>query len=275
VLFRNGGEPVRFGNGVEFRENGWNQLVENCRFWEIYDTAVTNQGKAAGVTQKYIYYRNNMIRNCGLAGFELWLQSPHSEMGYIYFIHNTVVNPGQGWGGETRPDRNSFHIASFGNASAGDNLIIRNNIFYSSAVPDNAGHHLFFYDETTGPISEKYRIDYNLWQMPSPLWVLSSVRGKRSLAEWRTASAMSLNGITGDPLLAAPDSGDFSPLYGSPALDAGVLQEERLLDYFGQPARGAPDLGAVEFENGILEEQGLVNIHIYYSSSLKPPLKHQ
>ncbi|MGC8642163.1 MAG: hypothetical protein ACP5XB_20050, partial [Isosphaeraceae bacterium] len=56
------GNPVRFGNGIEFWENARDILVEGCRIWEIYDAALTNQGSRED-SQINITYRDNVIWN--------------------------------------------------------------------------------------------------------------------------------------------------------------------------------------------------------------------
>jgi len=50
---------VRYGNGVEFWADAHDNLVENCKIWEIYDAAFTNQAYAN--SQYNIVYRNNVI----------------------------------------------------------------------------------------------------------------------------------------------------------------------------------------------------------------------
>ena len=42
------GEPVRYGNGIEFLGNAHDNLVQGCTIAEVYDSAVTNQGSEAG-----------------------------------------------------------------------------------------------------------------------------------------------------------------------------------------------------------------------------------
>jgi len=249
-LFSDEGKPVRYGNGVEFWEDSHNNLVENNRFWEIYDTALTNQGRAGGVVQQYLFYRNNIIWNCGLAGFELWLQSESSEMSHIYFIHNTVVNPGQGWGGETREDKNSFHIAAYYNVSNGTDLVIKNNIFYSDHTPDNAENHLFFYDDSGASLTEKFSINNNLWYMPDPLWIYTSGSTFlifNSLYQWESATGFSSQGLFGDPLLKNISSRDFSLNSDSIAIDKGAELHEWSRDFLGNEALGKPDIGALEY----------------------------
>ena len=39
------GDPVRYGNGIEFYDSCYNCLVEGCSIWDIYDAGVTNQGE--------------------------------------------------------------------------------------------------------------------------------------------------------------------------------------------------------------------------------------
>lgn len=56
------GEPVRYGNGIEFWSNARDCVVEDCRLWEIYDAALTSQGDGTNV-QENINYRHNVIWN--------------------------------------------------------------------------------------------------------------------------------------------------------------------------------------------------------------------
>ena len=50
------GRPVRFGNAIEFWGAAQDHLVENCRIWEVYDAALTNQGRgpASETGQHYL-----------------------------------------------------------------------------------------------------------------------------------------------------------------------------------------------------------------------------
>ncbi|MBI9102960.1 MAG: hypothetical protein JEY99_11125 [Spirochaetales bacterium] len=247
------GRNVRYGNGIEFWTDANNILVEANRFWEIYDTAVTNQGHSRTSAQYHIYYLNNIIWNCGLASFELWNRDSSSEMSDIYFINNTSINPGYGWGGaEHREDKNSYHIASYSNTSSGDTLVIKNNIFYTLAPPPGAEYHLFFFDENIGGTGyTKYIIDNNLWYISSnPTWAVSTSEIYSSFIEWQGINHQSQNGITEDPLFSDYSNGDFSLLAGSPAIDAGenLFREE---DFYGNPNSGNmnfPDMGAIEFQ---------------------------
>ncbi|MFX1538481.1 MAG: hypothetical protein ACFFDI_30180, partial [Promethearchaeota archaeon] len=54
-------QKVRYGNGVEFIDGTKDCTVEYCKFSEIYDAAVTNQGGWGVGDQENILYSNNLI----------------------------------------------------------------------------------------------------------------------------------------------------------------------------------------------------------------------
>lgn len=247
-LHDNGSVPVRYGNGIEFWGNAETNLVEGNLFYEIYDTAVTNQNHSRISVQRNLFYINNIIINCGLASFELWNRPSSSLMENIYFLHNTSINPGFGWGGALhRRDRNSFHIASYYNESRGGNLVIRNNIFHSSQKPPGAEYHLFFFDEDVRGSMDKYFIDYNLWFMPDPLWAVTESAQYSSLGEWRDATGLSQQGLDADPRFIDFSMGNYELQNISPAIDSGSYTL-RQSDYYGRKNRGRPDMGALELQ---------------------------
>lgn len=248
-LYTNGDTPVRYGNGIEFWGDAERTLVQRNRFWEIYDTAVTNQGHGNTTTQKNIFYINNIMWNCGLSSFELWNRPSSSVMQNIYFINNTSVNPGYGWGGSAhRSDANSFHIASFANEAAGNDLVIKNNIFYTSNTPPNAENHLFFLDEDMEDEGYlKYIIDYNLWQMPDPEWAITTSTLYESFSAWQDINKQSSHGVEGDPLFTDWGNEDFSLSTASPAINTGEAITIRTDDFFENQEIGSPDMGAVEY----------------------------
>lgn len=124
------GVPVRFGNGIEFWSNAHDNLVEDCRIWEIYDAALTNQGSRVNV-QSDITYRNNVIWNSEYS-FEYWNGPRESKTHNIKFEHNTCVNAGFGWGHAQRPDPNGRHLMFYSNPSKTDAFFVQNNIFYNA-----------------------------------------------------------------------------------------------------------------------------------------------
>ena len=124
---RPNGDPVRYGNGIEFWDNAHDCYVIGCKISDIYDAALTNQGQA-NKAQYNIYYWNNIIWNSEYS-FEYWL-GENSKTSHIYFENNTCALAGNGWGHNQRPDgRNGRHMMFYRNLSNLDNFYIRNNIF--------------------------------------------------------------------------------------------------------------------------------------------------
>ena len=115
--------PVRFGNGIEFWGNATNNLVERNRLWEIYDAALTNQGRNDSETD--IVWRDNVIWNAEYS-FEYWNAKLTAN---VTFEHNTCVDAGGGWAHAQRPDRNGAHLMYYHNRAATTNFVVRNNIF--------------------------------------------------------------------------------------------------------------------------------------------------
>jgi acetyl esterase/lipase len=124
---RSDGQPVRYGNGIEFWSSASDCLVEGCRLWEIYDAALTNQGNGTNV-QESIVYRHNVIWNCEYS-FEYWNRDESSRTHNIRFEHNTCVDAGYGWGHGQRPDRNGRHLMFYDNSAATSDVVVRCNIF--------------------------------------------------------------------------------------------------------------------------------------------------
>ncbi len=106
---RPGGKPVRFGNAIEFWGAAHDNLVEGCRIWEVYDAALTNQGRGPQSRQINITYRNNLIRNSEYS-FEYWNNPETAVTQNIRFIHNTCIDAGVVWSHAQRPDRNGSHL---------------------------------------------------------------------------------------------------------------------------------------------------------------------
>jgi hypothetical protein len=161
-LTRPDGKPVRFGNGVEFWSGAAHCLVEDCRLWEIYDAALTNQGDGTNV-QEHITYRRNVIWNSEYS-FEFWNRGPASLARDIVFEHNTCVDAGRGWGYRQRPDPNGRHLMFYDNSAITTNVVIRYNIF-ANAVDSLLRLH--GRDWTSA-----LRMDHNAWNQPQGVWVL-------------------------------------------------------------------------------------------------------
>lgn len=121
------GRRVRFGNGIEFWANARDHLVENCRIWEVYDAAITNQGSGVNV-ERNIVYRNNLIWNCEYS-FEYWNRGPESITQDVAFVDNVCLNAGYGWGHVQRPDPNGRCVMFYSNQAQTKNLVLRGNVF--------------------------------------------------------------------------------------------------------------------------------------------------
>ena len=118
--------PVRFGNGIEFWGACDHNLVERNRLWQIYDAALTNQGRNDDETN--ITYRDNVIWQAEYS-FEYW-NAKHTAN--ILFEHNTCVDAGYCWSHDQRPNPNGAHLMFYSNRAATTNFVVRNNIFAQS-----------------------------------------------------------------------------------------------------------------------------------------------
>lgn len=125
-------EPVRYGNGFELFNTGSYIEVVDCTIFEIFDTAVTNQGKQNNGGQSYITYKDNTIYNCGMSAYELWLKGKNTAMTNIEFSDNTVYNIGYGFSATQGRQENyglGYFVINFGNDAKIQNLIISDNTF--------------------------------------------------------------------------------------------------------------------------------------------------
>ena len=126
------GIPVRFGNGIEFWCSARDCLVEKNRIWEIYDAALTNQGKGTeenASNEIGITYRENEIWNSEYS-FEYW--NSMGETRDILFEKNICRDAGFGWAHGQRPDPNGAHLMFYRNRAETSNFVIRENRFENS-----------------------------------------------------------------------------------------------------------------------------------------------
>ncbi|MBQ9812613.1 MAG: hypothetical protein IJM54_04785 [Thermoguttaceae bacterium] len=121
------GRRVRFGNGIEFWSAAENNVVENCRLWEIYDAALTNQGSGENV-ERDIVYRNNLIWNCEYS-FEYWNRDENSKTENVSFVDNVCLQAGYGWGHVQRPDKNGRCLMFYSNTAQTKNFVVKGNVF--------------------------------------------------------------------------------------------------------------------------------------------------
>ncbi len=216
------GKPVRFGNGVEFWSNAHDCLVEDCRIWEIYDAALTNQGDGTNV-QENITYRRNVIWNSEYS-FEFWNRGPTSRTNNIVFEHNTCVDAGRGWGYTQRPDPNGRHLMFYNNVAVTTNIVIRYNVFAGAADSCLRLHGVDWTKDLT--------MDYNCWfQSAGPviLWGTEKVDSSQFPA-FQQKHGHDTHSLVADPKFIAPANHDYHLAPDSPArrisaqgLPAGAL----------------------------------------------------
>lgn len=126
-LTRPDGQPVRYGNAIEFWSNARDHVVENNRIWEVYDAALTNQGDGVNV-QKNIVYRGNEVWNSEYS-FEYWNRGPESVTENIVVENNRFRDAGFGWGHTQRPDPNGRHLMFYDNPAKTSGFRIVGNRF--------------------------------------------------------------------------------------------------------------------------------------------------
>ena len=127
---------VRYGNGVECWTDSSDVLVENCKFSNIYDVALTMQGN--NVTKGWVNmtFRNNVIWNCQ-QGFEIWSEGKLENTGFqnCVFENNVCMDSGFSWGHEVRANKQcSSHLLLYQLECPLCDVTVRNNTFYNARV---------------------------------------------------------------------------------------------------------------------------------------------
>jgi len=223
-MTRPDGKPVRYGNGIEFWSGARDCLVEDCRLWEIYDAALTNQGDGTNVQQN-ITYRRNVIWNSEYS-FEYWNRGPASRTRNIVFEHNTCVDAGHGWGHRQRPDPNGRHLMFYDNSAATTNVVIRNNIFCNATDSLLRLHGR----DWTGALA----MDGNCWFQPRGpvlLWGQQTI-GADEFAGFTHSRGFDRHSLLADPRFVDAALRDYRLSPDSPA---------RALAGPGKPAGALPD----------------------------------
>ncbi len=204
------GEPVRYGNGVEFWDSAHDNLVEGCRLWEIYDAALTNQGSGTN-TQANICYRNNVIWNCEYS-FEYWNRPEASITRDIHFENNTCVNAGHGWGHSQRPDPSGRHLMFYNNSAKTSSFYVRNNIFYQ--IQKDAECCLDLHNDWSAGLT----MDHNCWYQPSGRMIrwVSDAYTMTELPTFLAKTGKDAGSVGKDPHFANVARRDFSLAPDSP-----------------------------------------------------------
>ena len=127
---------VRYGNGLECWTDSSDVLVENCRFSNIYDVALTMQGN--NVTRGWVNmtFRGNVIWNCQ-QGFEIWSNGELENTGFqnCVFENNVCINSGYSWGHAVRGNKHcSSHLLIYQTECPLCDVTVKNNTFYNARV---------------------------------------------------------------------------------------------------------------------------------------------
>jgi hypothetical protein len=207
--------PVRFGNGIEFWGHAHDHVVEHNRLWQIYDAALTNQGRDDD--EIGIIYRHNIIWQAEYS-FEFWNRGRTEN---ILFEFNTCVDAGDCWSHNQRPDPNGAHLMFYNNRSATTNFVIRNNIFCRSS--DRCMR--MFNDWREG-----LTLNNNLyWSPDKPImrWMEKTNYEQSDFARYQSELGMDQASLVGEPQFVNPAARDYRLKPGSPgstlATDGGPV----------------------------------------------------
>jgi hypothetical protein len=211
-----GDKTVRFGNGVEFWAGAHDNIVEKCRFWEIYDAALTNQSMGSPVKQCDIIYRDNVIWNSEYS-FEYWNRPEESITSNITFEHNTCINAGSGWGHAQRPDPSGRHLCFYDSSAGASGIRVRNNIFIGAA--GNAFYAPGWKKEQIDALD----LDENCWLQETG--EMMNVAGKKysmaQFAEYQRDFAKEARSILGPLQFADADKHDYHLVGSEPSIQLG------------------------------------------------------
>lgn len=226
------GKPVRYGNAIEFWGAASDHLVENCRIWEVYDAALTNQNKSATVRQENIVYRNNTIWNCEYS-FEYWNHPQTSVTRNIRFVNNTCVNAGTVWSHAQRPNQNGSHLMFYTNTAATSGFEVKHNIFYN--VTDWGSRY-------SGGWKTLPDMNHNLWFSKGGVMVHWFGEKVDTFHDYQKTTGLDAGSVFADPKFIDPDHGDYGLAPDSPARqlrpDGGPVGAESL---FRGAALNSPD----------------------------------
>jgi len=217
-----GGRPVRYGNAIEFWGAAHDNLVEGCRIWEVYDAALTNQGRGPSSRQVNITYRNNVIWNSEYS-FEYWNNPETAFTKDIRFVNNTCVNAGAGWAHAQRPDQNGSHLMFYSNTAVTSGIEVKYNVF--SNVTEWGSR----YSSGWKPLPD---MDHNLWFSNEGVMVNWFGKKIADFEEYRKTTELDAHSLFVDPKFVDAANGDYRLAPDSPARrirpDGGPIGAEAL-----------------------------------------------
>lgn len=195
------GHPVRYGNGIEFWGAAHDNLVEGCRLWEIYDAALSNQGRGPTSKQVNITYRDNVIWNSEYS-FEYWNTPETAFTSNIQFIHNTCVDAGVVWSHAQRPDPTGSHLKFDRNTAQTDGFVVKYNIFCNSTGWGSR------FDRGWNPLPN---MNYNLWyEEKGPICrFFGKLFGSDDLFEYQKETGLDANSKFEKPEFVGPQARDY------------------------------------------------------------------
>ena len=309
------GPMIRYGNAAELWDDGHDIEVSQCRFWEIHDTAFTDQhftgqgsidwsmpvdssynsqGKRGPQYSDHynIYFRNCLVWDCGMAGYEA--AKDIGKYYNVYIENNTFYNIGGGWSASQR-GWGGFVMAFHQNYSdAPDdcyNIVVRNNIMHTAPYG-------FLYGNNDDAFRtwDRLEVDNNLYWTDDAnpggalyAWIIDE-EGMVSMDNWdtiRNSRNWDWNSLKASPQWMNKAAADFRLNTGSPAIDAGALNG--LSEDFVANARiDSIDIGVYEFPNGesvyvddvisvtsvdTVEAGGSITAQIQYEASARRDLR--
>lgn len=139
---------VQYGNGIQFWYRAYNICVENCWIYQIYDAALTFQGRGPQKSEFVnVSFERNLIEFSSM-NFEYWAgdKGANSKIHNILFKENVLRFSGYGWGSLQRSTiANQAFILSWDNHFEDmKDFFIVDNIF--DCADSN-----FIYSATTSP----------------------------------------------------------------------------------------------------------------------------
>lgn len=130
------GNMVRFGNGIEVFGSCDGFTVDNCYVYQCYDAGITHQHSAGGtntITQRNVYYTNNLIDKC-IYNIEYFLGASNNSsapryMENILYKGNILARSGGGWG--YLPSRSASIVGWGHHRNEAADFVIEDNIFFA------------------------------------------------------------------------------------------------------------------------------------------------
>ena len=205
------GKPVRYGNAIEFWGAARDHLVEHCRIWQVYDAALTNQGRDPSSQQINITYRNNLISNAEYS-FELWNHPEAAVTRDIRFVHNTCLDAGIVWSHAQRPDRNGAHLMFYSNTAATSGVEIKYNVFRG---------HTEWGSRYSAGWKTRPDLDHNLWYSEQGVVVNWFGEKLGSFADYQSKTGLERSSQFAQPKFVAESRGDFRLAPDSPGARLG------------------------------------------------------